>query len=88
MFKGCLRMLQTSALQNRETIGIPIHELDAIATQIDKHEEPAVTNIHAKLVFNDTKEAIKAISHVDRLGVKIDSNRRGEAKHQLAFFAS
>ena len=41
----CLQSLHP----NRDTVAIPIHELDPIATQVEEHKDPSVSHVEMKV---------------------------------------
>jgi hypothetical protein len=52
---------------DRNAIGIPIEDLNAIESLIEEHEESSVTHIATEVALDDTKEPIEALAHVDGL---------------------
>ena len=55
-------------------IVIPIEELDTVATMIEEQEQTALANVPSEVIGDYSKEAIKALSHIDRLGMQEDAN--------------
>ena len=47
------RSLEAIGLQslhpNRDTIAVPVHELDPIATQVEEHKNPSVSHVEMKV---------------------------------------
>jgi predicted 2-oxoglutarate/Fe(II)-dependent dioxygenase YbiX len=70
------RSLETPTFQafhpDRDTISVPIHQLNAIASIVEEHEQTTVTNIALEICFDDPKEPIEALAHVDGFRMKVD----------------
>ncbi len=58
-----------------------MHELDAIATSVEEHEQATVSDIELKIVFDNPKESVKALACIDGLSVKINLDRGTEREH-------
>lgn len=77
--------LEASSLESLHpdgnAVGIPVQELDAIASLVEEHEQAPLADISLEVVLDDAIEAVKALAHIDRLGVQVDGDRRAEGKH-------
>jgi len=49
-----------------------MNELDTIATQVEEHEHTSIASIEMEIGLDDSKQPIKALSHIYGLGVQID----------------
>ena len=70
---GSQRSLKATTFQSlhpdRQSVAVPIHDLDTIATQVEEDKQAAVADIACQVLLDDSKESIKALSHIDWLGV-------------------
>ena len=66
-----------------DTIGVPVHQLDAIASTVEEHEQAPVANIALEICFDDPKEPIETLAHVDGFSMKIDWDRGVDCEHRL-----
>jgi hypothetical protein len=57
---------------------IEIEDLDAIPAAVDEEEEMAVEEVLAEALLDEAREAVEALSHVDRSGAKERADGRGE----------
>ena len=68
--------LETTLLQslhpNSESVPVPVHELDTIATQVEEHEHSSIANIEMEVGLDDSEQPVEALSHIDGLGVQVD----------------
>jgi len=59
------RSLETSALQlfhpDRDSIGITVHQLDAIASAVEEHEQATVANVALQICFDNPKSPSKLL---------------------------
>ena len=81
------RSLEASLFQtfhpDSDTIGVPVHQLDAIASIVEEHEQAPVANIALEICFDDPKEPIETLAHVDGFSMKIDWDRGVDCEHRL-----
>ena len=68
---------------DRDTICISVHQLDAIASAVEEHEQATVANIALQICFDDPKESIETLAHIDGFSMKIDWDRRVDCEHRL-----
>src|SRR5262249_54290669 len=61
-----------------QTIMIKVECLDAIPAAVDEEEEMAVEEVLAEALLDEAREAVKALSHVDRSGAEERADGRGE----------
>jgi hypothetical protein len=61
---------------DRNSIGIPVHQLDAIASAVEEHEQATIANVALQICFDDPKEPIETLAHIDGFRLKIDLDRR------------
>jgi len=77
--------LETTSLQtlhpNSESVPVPVHELDTIATQVEEHEHSSIANIKMKIGLDDSEQPVEALSHIDGLGVQIDFDLWADSEH-------
>lgn len=66
---------------NRKAIDVPVHNLDSISTMIEEDKQSTRADIAIEVSLDDTEESIKALSHIDRLGVQEDLYLSAECKH-------
>lgn len=64
-----------------DTIGVPIQDLDPVEAVVEEHEQAAVAYISIQVTFDDPKEPIEALAHIDGLGVQVDGNRGVGREH-------
>ena len=81
------RSLEASLFQtfhpDSDTVGVPIHQLYAIASTVEEHEQASVANIALEICFDDPKEPIETLAHVDGFSMKIDWDRGVDCEHRL-----
>jgi len=81
------RSLETSAIQmfhpDRDSIGIPVHQLDAFTSAVEEHEQATVANIALQICFDDPKESIETLAHIDGFSMKIDWYCGVDCEHRL-----
>ncbi len=58
-----------------DAICIPIEDFQTIESLIEEHKQSSVAHIAFEIALDDTKEPIKALAHVDGLGVQIDRHK-------------
>jgi hypothetical protein len=68
---------------DRDSIGIPVHQLDAIASAVEENEQATVANVALEICFDDPKEPIETLAHVDGFSMKIDWDRGVDCAHRL-----
>src|ERR1700688_2885781 len=49
-----------------------MHQLDPIETPIEKQKQIALANVASELRLDDGMQAVKALAHIDVLGIEID----------------
>ncbi len=49
---------------------VSVHQLDAIASTDEEHEQAPVANIALVICFDDPKEPIKTLVHVDGFSIE------------------
>jgi hypothetical protein len=63
-----------------------MHELDAIATPVTKHEYSTAAHIEPEIAFHDVKESVEALARIDGLGVQIDFDLGIQCEHLSDLF--
>ena len=84
---GAQWSLKATAFQslhpNREAIAVPVHDLDSVAAQVEKDEQSTLACIGPQVTFDDAKEPIKTLSHIDGTSVQIDRHLRVYREHDV-----
>src|SRR5579883_3248889 len=61
-----------------QAVMIKIEYLDAIPAAVDEEEEMAVEEVLTEALLDEAREAVKALSHIDRSGAKERADGRRE----------
>jgi hypothetical protein len=83
--RGARWALEAASLEalhpNGDAIGVPVQELDSIASMVQEHEQAAFAHIAPKIVLDDSEEAIETLAHVDGFGMQVDGDRGAQSQH-------
>jgi SAM-dependent MidA family methyltransferase len=67
-----------SLVPDRQTVMIKIELFDAIPAAVDEEEEMAAEGVLAEALPDEAREAVEALSHVDRSGAEERADGRRE----------
>lgn len=86
------RKLKPSLLQSlvpdRETVSIPVHDLDSRCAFVSEDEEMAGKGILPQNVFDEHHKTIERSPHVRRIAAEKEPNRRRQSQHDRSRVSS